>query len=65
MVQLASTDIAIGATLIQIQDGEKRVIAYASRALTGVEQNFTPCDRECLALFWCLQQWENMMGEAK
>lgn len=65
MVQLASSETAIGATLIQKQEGKKRVIAYASKPLSGVEQNFTPCERECLALFWCLQQWEYIIGDSK
>ena len=40
---------AIGAVLSQMQDGEERVIAYASKALHGGQENYCTTKRELLA----------------
>ena len=40
---------AIGAVLSQVQDGEERVIAYASKALHGGQKNYCTTKRELLA----------------
>ena len=47
---------AIGAVLSQIQDGEERVIAYASRALQGGQKNYCTTKREIwpLSLLWSI-----------
>ena len=47
---------AIGAVLSQIQDGEERVIAYASRALQGGQENYCTTKREFwpLSLLWSI-----------
>ena len=47
----SSTD-GLGAVLYQKQEEETRVIAYASRALTASEANYTPHKLEFLALKW-------------
>ena len=43
-------DVSIGAVLAQVQDGRKRVIAYASRTLNRAERNHCVTDKELLAV---------------
>jgi len=43
---------ALGAVLFQDQDGVKRVISYASRALSKSERNYSAFKLEFLALKW-------------
>ena len=44
----------LGGVLCQNQDGQDRVIAYASRALTPTERNYPAHKREFLALKWAV-----------
>ena len=44
----------LGACLYQIQDGDMRVIAYASRGLNRSEMNYPAHKREFLALKWAV-----------
>ena len=45
-----ASNFSIGGVLSQIQDGEERVIAYASRLLSGPEKNYCVTCRELLAV---------------
>jgi transposase InsO family protein len=44
----------LGAVLYQLQDGKRRVIAYASRGLNAAERNYPAHKREFLALKWAI-----------
>ena len=44
--------VDFGAVLTQVQEGQERVIAYASRALTRVERRYSQTEREALGLVW-------------
>ena len=44
----------LGAVLYQVQDGQKRVIAYASRSLSKSERNHPVHKLEFLALKWAI-----------
>ena len=48
---------AIGAVLSQVQDGEERVVAYASRLLTQQEKNYCVTRRELLAVVYFVKHF--------
>lgn len=54
---LVNTDASqdgLGATLSQLQDGEEKVIAYASRSLRKSEKNYPAHKLEFFALKWAV-----------
>ena len=56
-----ASDFAIGAVLSQIQNGEERVIAYASRSLDKRERNYCVTRRELLAVFHFLKYFKQYL----
>src|SRR6188768_3179422 len=52
---------AIGAVLSQVQDGEERIIAYASRTLSGPEKNYCVTRRELLAVIHFMKQFRTYL----
>ena len=48
----------LGATLSQVQpDGSRRLVAAASRSLTGAESRYACIELECLAIAWALERF--------
>ena len=52
-----SSPVGLGAVLIQEQDGEERVISYASRSLTSVERRYSQTEKEALGLVWACERF--------
>lgn len=52
-----ASDIAIGGILSQGKIGEDRPIAYASRALSAAEKNYSTIEKELLAIIYCTRHF--------
>ena len=50
ILDVDASDVAIGAELSQIQDGQERVIAYGSQSLSAVQRRYCVTRKELLAL---------------
>ena len=51
-----ASNLAIGAVITQMQDGLERIIDTASRVLSPSEQNYSVTERECLAIFYAVDE---------
>ena len=56
-----TSDIALGAVLLQEYDDNWHPVAYASRKLTPAEKNYTIMERETLAVVFALKTWRLQM----
>ena len=52
-----ASDFSIGAALSQIQDGQEKVIAYASKSLTKSERNYCVTRRKLLAVVFFVKHY--------
>lgn len=55
----------LGAVLVQVQEGEPKVIAYASRSLSSVERRYSQTEREALALVWACEKFHSYVYALK
>ncbi|CAC5397235.1 unnamed protein product [Mytilus coruscus] len=49
--------VGLGAVLIQEQNGELRIISYASRSLSDTERRYSQTEKEALALVWACERF--------
>lgn len=63
LIRCDASDIAISAILSQFDpsDKEERVLSFMSRTLKSPEQNYSICERECLAAIFALQKWRGII----
>ena len=46
-----------GTVLLQIIDGQERVLEFASRTLSPTDRNYSATQRECLAVIWAIKKF--------
>lgn len=56
---------AIGAALMQENEGFMHPVAYASRKLSDAERKYSTTEKECLALVWALRYFKNYLWGSK
>jgi hypothetical protein len=55
----------IGAVLVQKQNGEEKVLSFASRLLSEAEKNHSITEKECLALVGAVQKFKSYVWGMK
>ena len=56
-----ASDKGLGAVISQVQGGKERVIAYAARALSKADGNYSTTQKELLALVWGTEHFETYL----
>lgn len=51
-----TSDIGIGAALLQFQDRNIEILEFASKSLTTTERNWDTRERECYAIRWSVEK---------
>ena len=51
-----ASPVGLGAILLQEQNGEERVICFASRSLTDVEKHYLQTEKEALGTVWACER---------
>ena len=52
-----ASPVGLGAVLVQNQNGESRVICYASRSISDVERRYSQTEKEALGLVWACERF--------
>ena len=60
-----ASNVGIGAVLSQVQDGEERVISYASKVLNKAQRNYCVTRRELLAIVEFVKQYHHYLYGAE
>ena len=60
-----ASPVGLGAVLTQKQQGEFRVIMYASRSLTEAERRYCQTEREALAIVWACERFHTYSNGIK
>ena len=61
VLQTDACNDGIGGILLQEEDGIKHPIAFASKKLLPRERNYSTIEKECLAIVWAVQKFQNFL----
>lgn len=61
VLDVDACDVSIGGVLSQMQQGEEKVIAYASRLLSGSEKNYCVTRKELLAFVFFIKKFKHYL----
>jgi len=65
-VETDALDYATGGVLLlKDEDGRWRLVAFISKLLNAIEQNYEIYDKEMLAVIRCLEAWRHYLEGAK
>jgi hypothetical protein len=56
-----AADDGLGAVLLQVEDGEKFPVAYASKKLSSRERSYAVIEKECFAVVWGIQKFHQYL----
>ncbi|KAL5562140.1 hypothetical protein UlMin_031887 [Ulmus minor] len=61
LLYITTTNKSLGALIAQEKDGNEKPVYYLNRMIRGVECNYIPIERQCLALVYTTQQLRHYM----
>jgi len=61
VLQTDASNDEIGAILLQEELGVKHPVAFASRKLLPREVHYSAIEKECLAIVWAIQKFQNFL----
>ena len=64
-VQTDASNWAVGAVLSQEQNGEEKVITYASSTLSKAERNWSAYDKDFYAVVWAIRHFRPYLGGSR
>jgi hypothetical protein len=52
-----ASPVGLGAVLVQFKGSDPRIISYANRSLSSIEQKYAQTEKEALALVWSVERF--------
>lgn len=64
ILQTDASDYGIGGMLYQMKDNKMFPIRYISKSLQGSQLNWSTIEKECYAIFFCIQKLKPLLGSS-